>query len=82
MIPASERAKTVHALDRSATVTGSCRCILFRIIVTIFIIEMFLINNHGIHETPQMNAVLSEIKIWNTKCLRKLENHTNAQQRT
>jgi hypothetical protein len=23
MIPASERAKTVHALDRSATVTGS-----------------------------------------------------------
>jgi hypothetical protein len=23
-IPASERAKTVHALDRSATVTGSC----------------------------------------------------------
>jgi hypothetical protein len=27
-IPASERAKTVHALDRSATVTGLCRDIL------------------------------------------------------
>jgi hypothetical protein len=25
-IPASERAKTVHALDRSATVTGDSRC--------------------------------------------------------
>jgi hypothetical protein len=25
-----------------------------------------------------MNTVLSEIKEWNTKCLRKLENHTNA----
>jgi hypothetical protein len=24
MIPVSKRAKTVHALDRSATVTGSC----------------------------------------------------------
>jgi hypothetical protein len=23
-VPASERAKTVHALDRSATVTGEC----------------------------------------------------------
>jgi hypothetical protein len=26
-----------------------------------------------------MNTVLSEIKDWNTKYLRKLENHTNAQ---
>jgi hypothetical protein len=25
-----------------------------------------------------MNTVLSEIKKWNTKYLRKLENHTNA----
>jgi hypothetical protein len=25
-----------------------------------------------------MNTVLSEIKMWNTKYLRKLENHTNA----
>jgi hypothetical protein len=25
-IPASERAKTVHALDRSATVTGELQC--------------------------------------------------------
>jgi hypothetical protein len=27
MIPASERAKAVHALDRSATVTGTELCI-------------------------------------------------------
>jgi hypothetical protein len=25
-----------------------------------------------------MNTVLSEIKVWNTKYLRKLENHINA----
>jgi hypothetical protein len=31
MIPASERAKTVHALDRSATVTG---CIDFTFVVS------------------------------------------------
>jgi hypothetical protein len=36
------------------------------------------INNHRIHEDLQMNTVLSEIKKWNTKCLRKLENETNA----
>jgi hypothetical protein len=36
------------------------------------------INNHRIHEDLQMNTVLSEIKKWNTKYLRKLENHTNA----
>jgi hypothetical protein len=31
------------------------------------------INNHRIHEDLQMNTVLSEIKKWNTKYLRKLE---------
>jgi hypothetical protein len=36
------------------------------------------INNHRIHEDLQMNTVLSEIKKWNTKYLRNLENHTNA----
>jgi hypothetical protein len=35
-------------------------------------------NNHRIHEDLQMNTMLSEIKKWNTKYLRKLENHTNA----
>jgi hypothetical protein len=32
------------------------------------------INNHRIHEDLQMNTVLSEIKKWNTKYLRKLGN--------
>jgi hypothetical protein len=32
-------------------------------------------NNHRIHE---MNTALSEIRKWNTKYFRKLENHTNA----
>jgi hypothetical protein len=36
------------------------------------------VNNHRIHEDLQMNTMLSEIKKWNTKYLRKLENHTNA----
>jgi hypothetical protein len=36
------------------------------------------INNQSFHEDLQMNTVLSEIKKWNTKYLRKLENHTNA----
>jgi hypothetical protein len=31
------------------------------------------INNHRIHEDLQMNAVLGEIKKWNTKYLRKLK---------
>jgi hypothetical protein len=35
------------------------------------------INNHRIHEDLRMNTVLSEIK-WNTRYLRKLENHINA----
>jgi hypothetical protein len=35
-------------------------------------------NNHRIHEDLQVNTVLSEIKKWNTKYLRKLEKHTNA----
>jgi hypothetical protein len=35
-------------------------------------------KNHMIHENLQMNTVLSEIKKWNTKYLRKLENHINA----
>jgi hypothetical protein len=35
-------------------------------------------NNYRIHEDLPMNTVLSEIKKWNTKYLRKLENHTNA----
>jgi hypothetical protein len=35
-------------------------------------------NNHRIHEDLQMNTVLSEIKKWNAKYLRKFENHTNA----
>jgi hypothetical protein len=36
-------------------------------------------NNQSIREDLQMNTGLSEIKKWNTKYLRKLENHTNAQ---
>jgi hypothetical protein len=32
-IPASERAKTVHALDCSATVNGSLSCIRFEIYI-------------------------------------------------
>jgi hypothetical protein len=34
--------------------------------------------NQKTHEDLQMNTVLNEIKKWNTKYLRKLENHTNA----
>jgi hypothetical protein len=33
--------------------------------------------NHRIHEDLQMNTVLSEIKKWNTKYLRRLENNIN-----
>jgi hypothetical protein len=40
--------------------------------------ECTLVHNHRIHEDLQINTVLSEIKKWNTKYLRKLENHTNA----
>jgi hypothetical protein len=40
-------------------------------------IYSWYINNHKIHEDLQMNTVLSEIKKWNTKYLRQLENHTN-----
>jgi hypothetical protein len=36
------------------------------------------INNHRIHEDPQMNTVLSENIKLNIKYLRKLENHSNA----
>jgi hypothetical protein len=36
------------------------------------------INSHRIHEDLQMNTVLSDIRKWNTKYLRKSENHTNA----
>jgi hypothetical protein len=36
------------------------------------------INNHRIHADLQMNTVISEIKKWNTKHLRKLENRCNA----
>jgi hypothetical protein len=36
------------------------------------------ISNHRIQEDLQMNTVLSEIEKWNTRYLRKLENHTNA----
>jgi hypothetical protein len=35
------------------------------------------INTHRTDEDLQINTVLSEIKKWNTKYLRKLENHTN-----
>jgi hypothetical protein len=35
------------------------------------------INNHRIDEDLQMNKVLGKIKEWNTRRLRKLENHTN-----
>jgi hypothetical protein len=34
-MPASERAKTVHALDRSGTVTGQVNLILFNLIAQI-----------------------------------------------
>jgi hypothetical protein len=64
-IPASERAKTVHALDRAATVTGSER-------------EKTV---HALDRVATVTGewtVLSEIKKWNAKYLRKLENHTNA----
>jgi hypothetical protein len=36
------------------------------------------ISNHRIHEDLQMNTVISEIKKWNTRYLKKLENHKNA----
>jgi hypothetical protein len=39
---------------------------------------LWYINNHRINEGLQMNTMLSEIKKWNTKYLRKLENHTIA----
>jgi hypothetical protein len=35
-------------------------------------------KNSRTHEDLQMNTVLSEIKKWNNKYLRKLENHLNA----
>lgn len=35
-------------------------------------------NNNRISEDPKMNIVVTEIKKWNAKYLRKLENHTNA----
>jgi hypothetical protein len=35
-------------------------------------------KHHRINEDLQMNTVHSEIKKWNAKYLRKLENHTNA----
>jgi hypothetical protein len=34
--------------------------------------------HHRIHDGLQSNTALSEVKKWNTKHLRKLENHTNA----
>jgi hypothetical protein len=40
--------------------------------------ECTLAYNHRIHEDLQMNTLLSEIEMWNTKHLRKLENRTNA----
>jgi hypothetical protein len=40
--------------------------------------ERTLVHNHRIREDLEMNTVLSEIEMWNTKYLRKLENHTNA----
>jgi hypothetical protein len=36
-------------------------------------------NNHSIREDLQMNTVLSEIKKWITKYLRKLENRSKSQ---
>jgi hypothetical protein len=36
------------------------------------------INSHSIHEDLQMNTMLSEIKKWNPKYLRKLVNRPNA----
>jgi hypothetical protein len=36
------------------------------------------INNHRIHEDLKINTVLSELNKWNSKYLRKSENHTNA----
>jgi hypothetical protein len=38
----------------------------------------WFINNHRIHEDLQMNTALSEMKKWNTRYLRKLENHSIA----
>jgi hypothetical protein len=35
-------------------------------------------NFPNIHDDSQIKTVLSEIKKWNTKHLRRLENHTNA----
>jgi hypothetical protein len=42
------------------------------------LIAPWYINNHRIHEDLQTNAVLSEIKKWNTKYLRKVENDSDA----
>jgi hypothetical protein len=47
-IPASERAKTVHALDRSTTVTGSCLHIISKLkacgFIFIFLIQVSLLG--------------------------------------
>jgi hypothetical protein len=40
--------------------------------------RILVCKNHRIHEDLQMNTVLSEIKQWSAKYVRKLENHTNA----
>jgi hypothetical protein len=36
------------------------------------------LHNHRIHEDPQMNTVLGEIKKWSFRYFRKLDNKTNA----
>jgi hypothetical protein len=60
-IPASERAKTVHALDRSATVTGSCLycCFVFgrrRFQGSVRRTVTMIVGFHSFHQPVQANA--------------------------
>jgi hypothetical protein len=58
-IPASERAKTVHALDRSATVTCSRICLLHRNCFTASAAHL-----HDAEDTCQSIASVSQANEW------------------
>jgi hypothetical protein len=62
MIPASEREKTVHALDRSATVTG--QCIVYR---GTSIPPKTCLSLHGMYKKPRCRHVL--VRMYVRKCV-------------
>jgi hypothetical protein len=70
-----------YGIQLWATATNSIieilQCFQFKILRSI-LHAPWNIKNHRNHEDIEMNTVLSEIKKWNTKYVRKLENHTNA----